>query len=58
MTDSGGAHSLLGGISISQSYGGDFFLHFQMHCRGLFENARDAYKFIPGEDNKLSCGSS
>ncbi|KAG5682233.1 hypothetical protein PVAND_011598 [Polypedilum vanderplanki] len=50
ITDSGGSHSLLGGISISQTFGGDFFLHFQSYCRDKFENAKDPYKFIPDSD--------
>lgn len=50
ITDSGGPHSLLGGISIAQTYGGDFFLHFQSHCRDKFENAKDPYKFVPDSD--------
>ncbi|XP_037946172.1 uncharacterized protein LOC119678428 [Teleopsis dalmanni] len=49
MTDSGGSNSLLGGVSISQSFGGDFFLHWQMQCRGKY-NAKDVYKFIPDSD--------
>lgn len=50
ITDSGGPHSLLGGVSIAQTYGGDFFLHFQSHCRDKFENAKDPYKFVPDSD--------
>lgn len=50
ITDSGGPHSLLGGISIAQTHGGDLFLHFQSHCRDKFENAKDPYKFIPESD--------
>jgi hypothetical protein len=50
ITDSGGPHSLLGGVSIGQTYGGDFFLHFQSHCRDKFENAKDPYKFVPDSD--------
>lgn len=50
ITDSGGAHSLLGGISIAQTYGGDLFLHFQSHCRDKYENAKDPYKFVPDSD--------
>ncbi|XP_067628108.1 uncharacterized protein [Eurosta solidaginis] len=49
MTDSGGSNSLLGGVSISQTFGGDFFLHWQMQCRNKFE-AKDAYEFIPDSD--------
>lgn len=50
ITDSGGPHSPLGGISIAQENGGDLFLHFQTHCRDKFENAKDPYKFIPDTD--------
>lgn len=50
ITDSGGPHSPLGGISISQKNAGDLFLHFQTHCRGNFENAKDPYKFVPDTD--------
>lgn len=50
ITDSGGPHSLLGGVSIAQTYGGDFFFHFQSHCRDNFENAKDPYKFVPDSD--------
>ncbi|XP_055907141.1 uncharacterized protein LOC129942294 [Eupeodes corollae] len=49
MTDSGGASSLLGGMSISQTFGGDFFLHWQTQCRNKY-GAKDAYEFIPGSD--------
>ncbi|XP_065355073.1 uncharacterized protein LOC135949436 [Calliphora vicina] len=49
MTDSGGSNSLLGGVSISQTFGGDFFLHWQMQCRDKYE-AKDAYEFIPDSD--------
>lgn len=49
MTDSGGSSSLLGGVSISQTFGGDFFLHWQMQCRGKYD-AKDAYEFIPDSD--------
>jgi hypothetical protein len=47
MTDSGGSHSLLGGLSLSQSSGGDFFLHWQLQCRDKYD-AKDPYTFIPG----------
>lgn len=50
ITDSGGPHSPLGGISIAQNNAGDLFLHFQTHCRDKFENARDPYKFVPDTD--------
>ncbi|KAL7730127.1 hypothetical protein ACLKA6_009400 [Drosophila palustris] len=49
MTDAGGASSLLGGVSISQSFGGDFYLHWQLQCRNK-PNARDAYEFVPDSD--------
>ncbi|XP_030374419.1 uncharacterized protein LOC115623988 [Scaptodrosophila lebanonensis] len=49
MTDSGGASSLLGGVSISQSFGGDFFLHWQLQCRDK-PHAKDAYEFVPDSD--------
>ncbi|XP_032596106.1 uncharacterized protein LOC6567724 isoform X2 [Drosophila grimshawi] len=49
MTDAGGASSLLGGVSVSQSFGGDFFLHWQLQCRNK-QNARDAYEFVPDSD--------
>lgn len=47
ITDSGGSHSLLGGISISQTFGGDYFLHWQLQCRDKYE-AKEPYTFIPG----------
>lgn len=51
ITDSGGSHSLLGGISIShESLGGDLFLHFQSYCKDKYENAKDPYKFAPNSD--------
>ncbi|XP_054725207.1 uncharacterized protein LOC129235409 [Anastrepha obliqua] len=49
MTDSGGSNSLLGGVSVSQTFGGDFFLHWQMQCRDKYD-AKDAYEFIPDSD--------
>ncbi|KAH8250371.1 hypothetical protein KR026_011709, partial [Drosophila bipectinata] len=49
MTDAGGANSLLGGVSISQTFGGDFFLHWQLQCRNRMD-ARDAYEFVPDSD--------
>lgn len=49
MTDSGGPSSLLAGMSISQTNGGDFFLHWQMQCRGKYD-AKDAYEFVPDSD--------
>lgn len=50
ITDSGGPHSLLGGLSVAQTFGGDLFLHFQTHCRDKYENAREPYKFVPDSD--------
>jgi hypothetical protein len=50
ITDSGGPHSPLGGISIAQNNAGDLFLHFQTHCRDKYENAKDPYKFVPDTD--------
>lgn len=47
ITDSGGPNSLLGGLSISQQYGGDLFLHWQMVCRDKADS-KDAYQFLPG----------
>lgn len=49
INDSGGANSLLGGISISQTFGGDLFLHWQTHCRGKYD-VKDPYQFIPDSD--------
>lgn len=47
INDSGGSNSLLGGLTISQTFGGDFFLHWQTQCRDK-SDAQDAYQFIPG----------
>lgn len=49
INDSGGANSLLGGISISQTFGGDLFLHWQTQCRGKYD-VKDPYQFIPDSD--------
>lgn len=49
INDSGGANSLLGGLSISQHSGGDLFLHWQTQCRGKYE-VKDPYQFIPDSD--------
>lgn len=49
INDSGGANSLLGGISISQTFGGDFFLHWQTQCRGKFD-VKEPYQFFPDSD--------
>lgn len=50
--DSGGSNSLLAGLSLSQVYGGDFFLHWQVQCRDKF-NSKQAYQFIPGNKLKI-----
>lgn len=51
ITDSGGPHSLLGGMAITlPANSGDLFIHFQTLCKGQFENAKDPYKFIPNSD--------
>lgn len=49
INDSGGANSLLGGISISQTFGGDLFLHWQTQCRGKFD-VKDPYQFVPDSE--------
>lgn len=49
INDSGGANSLLGGVSISQSFGGDLFLHWQTQCRGKYD-VKDPYQFVPDSD--------
>lgn len=49
INDSGGANSLLGGISISQTFGGDLFLHWQTQCRGKFD-VKEPYQFFPDSD--------
>lgn len=49
INDSGGANSLLGGISISQTFGGDLFLHWQTQCRGKYD-VKDPYQFFPDSD--------
>lgn len=46
--DSGGANSLLGGLSMSQAYGGDFYLHWQTMCRGK-NDSKEPYQFVPGK---------
>lgn len=50
--DAGGANSLLGGVSISQTFGGDLFLHWQTHCRGQLD-VNEPYQFIPDSDTYL-----
>lgn len=52
INDAGGANSLLGGISISQTFGGDLFLHWQTHCRGQLD-VNEPYQFIPDSDTYL-----
>ncbi|XP_058825004.1 uncharacterized protein LOC131685356 [Topomyia yanbarensis] len=47
--DSGGPNSLLGGITISQTGGGDFFLHWQIQCRDKLQTTEE-YQFIPESD--------
>lgn len=47
INDSGGSNSLLGGLSISQVYGGDFYLHWQTQCRGK-NDSKEPYQFVPG----------
>lgn len=49
INDSGGANSLLGGISISQTFGGDLFLHWQTQCRGKYD-VKDPYQFVPDSE--------
>lgn len=49
INDAGGANSLLGGISISQTFGGDLFLHWQTHCRGKID-VKEPYQFFPDSD--------
>lgn len=49
INDSGGANSLLGGMSISQTFGGDLFLHWQTQCRGKYD-VKDPYQFVPDSD--------
>lgn len=49
INDSGGAISLLGGISISQKFGGDLFLHWQTQCRGKYD-VKDPYQFLYDSD--------
>lgn len=49
INDSGGANSLLGGMSISQTFGGDLFLHWQTQCRGKYD-VKDPYQFIPDSE--------
>lgn len=57
MTDSGGSNSLLGGVSLSQTFGGDFFLHWQMQCRDKYD-AKDAYEFVPGTQSHFCLSMS
>uniref|UniRef100_A0A182K5W4 FAM234A/B beta-propeller domain-containing protein n=1 Tax=Anopheles christyi TaxID=43041 RepID=A0A182K5W4_9DIPT len=48
--DSGGPNGLLGGITISQTGGGDLFLHWQTQCRNHTTDTTDEYQFIPESD--------
>ncbi|XP_050068322.1 uncharacterized protein LOC126556841 [Anopheles maculipalpis] len=48
--DSGGPNGLLGGITISQTGGGDLFLHWQTQCRNRTADTTDEYQFIPESD--------
>ncbi|XP_053681189.1 uncharacterized protein LOC128732052 [Anopheles nili] len=48
--DAGGPNGLLGGISISQTGGGDFFLHWQMQCHNHTTDTTDEYQFLPESD--------
>uniref|UniRef100_A0A182MQ95 FAM234A/B beta-propeller domain-containing protein n=1 Tax=Anopheles culicifacies TaxID=139723 RepID=A0A182MQ95_9DIPT len=48
--DSGGPNGLLGGITISQTGGGDLFLHWQTQCRNRTTDTTDEYQFIPESD--------
>lgn len=50
INDSGGPNSLLGGLSISQTFGGDLYLHWQTQCRDKVD-VKDVYQFIPGAIN-------
>ncbi|XP_055547055.1 uncharacterized protein LOC129731241 [Wyeomyia smithii] len=47
--DSGGPNSLLGGVTVSQTGGGDFFLHWQVQCRNKLKTTEE-YQFIPESD--------
>ncbi|EAA03793.5 AGAP002184-PA [Anopheles gambiae str. PEST] len=48
--DSGGPNGLLGGVTISQTGGGDLFLHWQTQCRNRTADTTDEYQFIPESD--------
>lgn len=48
INDAGGPNSLLGGLSMSQTFGGDSFLHWQTECRDKHD-VKDVYQFIPSE---------
>ncbi|XP_053669432.1 uncharacterized protein LOC128719819 [Anopheles marshallii] len=48
--DSGGPNGLLGGITVSQTGGGDLFLHWQTQCRNRTADTTDEYQFIPESD--------
>lgn len=47
INDAGGPNSFLGGLSVSQTFGGDFFFHWQTLCRDKTD-VKDVYRFIPG----------
>lgn len=44
--DSGGPNNQLAGLSLSQTFGGNFFLYWQITCRGV-SNPKDPYEFVP-----------
>lgn len=46
IVDSGGPNNQLAGLSLSQTFGGDFFLYWQVTCRGV-SNPKDPYEFVP-----------
>uniref|UniRef100_A0A182PD56 FAM234A/B beta-propeller domain-containing protein n=1 Tax=Anopheles epiroticus TaxID=199890 RepID=A0A182PD56_9DIPT len=48
--DAGGPNGLLSGITISQTGGGDLFLHWQTQCRKHTADTTDEYQFIPESD--------
>lgn len=47
--DAGGPYSLLAGLPVAQTLGGDNFLHWQTQC-GKIEPSSAAYKFVPDSD--------
>lgn len=49
--DAGGPYSLLGGLPVGQSLGGDYFLHWQTQCGAeKAASTSDAYRFVPDSD--------